>query len=126
MKKLISLILVGFASSAFAADVAPVDAVVLNQPLLDGPKGSVALVSVDGTCKYLGEIRGSKRDPKGLGEHIMAAETDDHKVTDWTTTVRTAACFGDGGANEKRPVALKFEGGPNLHPGDHVQLRTIQ
>lgn len=123
-----------FASVALAGGPTITDAVVLNQPYIDGLSGTVRLVSVDQKCRFFGKIDGVKRKPKGLaghvaqglGEHVMAGATEDNKITDWTTTVHTADCTGADGVAVRQSVSLKLNGGPDLHAGDHVQLVSVQ
>ncbi|ONC41630.1 hypothetical protein AQ914_18245 [Burkholderia pseudomallei] len=67
-----------------------------------------------------------ERDPKGLGEYVLAAATDVRKIIDWTTTVHAAACMGEDGHVLQTPVALRLNGGPDLHTGNHVVLHSIQ
>jgi len=83
------------------------------------------LRSTDGLCRYVGVVHASMREPHGLGEHLMATASNG-KITDWMTAVSDSACLKNDGTYLKRPVSLGFVGGPWLHVGDRVVLRSIK
>ncbi|MHB9841780.1 hypothetical protein Q8F57_044100 [Paraburkholderia terrae] len=122
MKKLFAALLVSVVVVSHAASDVSINATVESIPGTSVNGGYVVLRSTDKNCRYYGDVWETGREPRDLGERVLALASNG-KVYDWMTVMSYSSCLRPDGRYVAEPVSLVSPGGRRLRIGDAVALR---